>query len=151
MQEPGSAGRHSGNRRGLGKAKAPVGANAKTPAQDEVDHPRGRFHVLGTLILRGVSSRTSAMFTIANESSGPEKYVNHSRLYAMKTKTHFQFRVYLWDLNGGPTLECVAGTNDIELAAAGYRAALERWPHARVMLRHGARTVHDSGPRSVIA
>jgi hypothetical protein len=48
-------------------------------------------------------------------------------------------------------LEHIAGLDDFEVANAAYRAALKRWPNARVILRQGARTVHDSGPRSVIA
>jgi len=69
----------------------------------------------------------------------------------MKAKTHFQFRLDLWDANGGEILAHVAGIDDFEVATAAYRAALTRWPNSRVILRQGARTVHDSGPRSVVA
>jgi len=69
----------------------------------------------------------------------------------MKTKTQFQFRVDLCDVDGNEVLEHIAGIDDFKVAMAAYQAALTRWPHARVILRHGARTVHDSGPRSVIA
>jgi hypothetical protein len=69
----------------------------------------------------------------------------------MKTKTHFQFRLDLWDADGDDALEHVAGIDDFEVATAAYKAALKRWPNSRIVLRHGARTVHDSGPRSVIA
>jgi len=68
-----------------------------------------------------------------------------------KTKTHFQFRLDLWDADGNEVLEHIAGIDDFKVAMGAYQAALTRWPHARVILRHGARTVHDSGPRSVIA
>jgi hypothetical protein len=48
-------------------------------------------------------------------------------------------------------LEHIAGLDDFEVATAAYRAALTRWPNSRVILRQGARIVHDGGPRSVIA
>jgi hypothetical protein len=69
----------------------------------------------------------------------------------MKTKTHFQFRIDLWDVNAGEILAHVAGIDDLAVAKAAYRAACKRWPNSRVILRQGDRTVHDSGPRSVIA
>ena len=69
----------------------------------------------------------------------------------MKTKTHFQFRLDLCDVDGGEVLEHIAGTDDSEVAKAAYKAALRRWPNSRVILRQGDRTVHDSGPRSVVA
>jgi hypothetical protein len=69
----------------------------------------------------------------------------------LKTKTHFQFRLDLWDADGNEVLEHIAGVDDFNVAMGAYQAVLTRWPHARVILRHGARTVHDSGPRSVIA
>ena len=68
-----------------------------------------------------------------------------------KTNTHFQFRLDLWDADGNEVLEHIAGIDDFKVAMGAYQAALTRWPHARVILRHGARTVQDSGPRSVIA
>jgi hypothetical protein len=37
------------------------------------------------------------------------------------------------------------------VATATYEAAVKRRPAARIILRQGARTVHDSGPRSMIA
>jgi hypothetical protein len=70
---------------------------------------------------------------------------------AVKTKTHFQFRLDLWDANAGEILAHVAGIDDLEVAEAAYHAAVKRWPNSRVILRQGARTVEDSGPRSVIA
>ena len=69
----------------------------------------------------------------------------------VKSKTHFQFRLDLWDASGENLLKHVAGIDDVEVAEAAYHAALKRWPTSRVILRQGARTVHDSGPRSVIA
>jgi hypothetical protein len=48
---------------------------------------------------------------------------------------------------GGEIIEHVAGVDDFEIAQATYAAAVRRWPAARIMLRQGARTVHDSGQR----
>jgi hypothetical protein len=41
----------------------------------------------------------------------------------------------------------LAGVEDFELAVATYHAAVARWPDARIMLRQGARVVHDTGER----
>jgi hypothetical protein len=60
-------------------------------------------------------------------------------------------RLDLWDAAGENIVEHVAGIDDFEVATAAYRAALGRWPNSRVILRQGARTVNDSGPRFVIA
>ena len=68
----------------------------------------------------------------------------------VKTKPHFQFRLYLLDAKGESILECIAAFNDFELATAAFRAALTHWSDSQVILRQGARTVQGSGPRSVI-
>jgi hypothetical protein len=60
---------------------------------------------------------------------------------AVKTKTHFSFRVDVWDDAGDNIVEHVAGIDDFETAVATYWAALRRWPKAKVTLRQGARVV----------
>jgi hypothetical protein len=67
----------------------------------------------------------------------------------MKTKTHFAFRVDIWDDTGGSILEHVAGIEDFDVAEATYRAAVARWPMARITLRQGIRVVHDTGQQLV--
>ena len=62
----------------------------------------------------------------------------------MKTKTYFAFRIDIWDDIGNSIVEHVAGVDDFEVAEATYRAAILRWPAARITLRQGARVVHDS-------
>jgi hypothetical protein len=62
----------------------------------------------------------------------------------MKTKTHFAFRVDIWDDTGDSIVEHVAGVDDFEVAEATYRAAVARWPAARITLRQGIRVVNDS-------
>jgi hypothetical protein len=62
----------------------------------------------------------------------------------MKTKTHFTFRVDIWDDTGNSIVEHVAGVDDFEVAEATYRAAVVRWPRARITLRQGARVIEDS-------
>jgi hypothetical protein len=37
------------------------------------------------------------------------------------------------------------GLDDFEVAEATYRAAVARWPAARITLRQGARIVHEGG------
>jgi hypothetical protein len=63
----------------------------------------------------------------------------------MKTKTHFAFRVDIWDADANSIVEHVAGVDDFEVAEATYRAAIARGPAARITLRQGARIVHESG------
>ena len=62
----------------------------------------------------------------------------------MKTKTHFAFRVDIWDDAGDSIVEHVAGVDDFEVAEATYRAAVARWPQARITLPQGIRVVHDT-------
>jgi hypothetical protein len=54
---------------------------------------------------------------------------------SVKTKTHFAFRVDIWDDTGDSIIEHVAGMDDFEVAEATYRAAVARWPAARITLR----------------
>ena len=65
----------------------------------------------------------------------------------MKTKTHFAFRVDIWDDAGDSIVEHVAGADDFQVAQAIYRTAIARWPTARIILRQGIRVVHDTGQR----
>jgi hypothetical protein len=53
---------------------------------------------------------------------------------SVKTKTHFAFRVDIWDDTGDSIIEHVAGADDFEVAEATYRAAVARWPAARITL-----------------
>jgi hypothetical protein len=62
----------------------------------------------------------------------------------MKTKTHFAFRMDIWDHTGNSIIEYVAGVDDFEVAEATYRAAVARWPAAWITLRQGARVIEDS-------
>jgi hypothetical protein len=48
----------------------------------------------------------------------------------MKTKTHFAFRVDIWNDTGDSIVEHV-GVDDFQVAEATYRAAVARWPAAR--------------------
>ena len=63
---------------------------------------------------------------------------------SVKTKTYFAFRVDIWDDTGDSIVEHVAGVDDFEVAEAAYRAAVARWPLARITLRQGARVVHEN-------
>jgi hypothetical protein len=65
----------------------------------------------------------------------------------MKTKTHIRFRVDIWDNVSENVIEHVAGVDDFEVASATYRNAVTRWPAARIILRQGARVVHDTSQR----
>jgi hypothetical protein len=50
----------------------------------------------------------------------------------------------IWDDSGVSIIELVAGVDDFEVAEATYRAAVARWPRARITLRQGIRVVHDT-------
>jgi len=62
----------------------------------------------------------------------------------MKTKTYFAFRVDIWDATCDIIVEHVAGVDDFEVAEATYRAAVARWPLARITMRQGARVVYET-------
>jgi hypothetical protein len=53
----------------------------------------------------------------------------------VKTKTHFAFRIDIWDDVGGEIVEHVTGVDDFEVATATYEAAVRRWPAARINVR----------------
>jgi hypothetical protein len=53
----------------------------------------------------------------------------------MKTRTHFAHRIDMLD---------AAGEIQEHLAGAEWRDAITRWPKATIILRQGARVVHDS-------
>jgi hypothetical protein len=57
----------------------------------------------------------------------------------MTTRTHFAFRINLWDAAGDNIVEHVAGIEDYQVALATVRATCERWPGAPITLRQGAR------------
>jgi hypothetical protein len=62
----------------------------------------------------------------------------------VKTKTHFAFRVDVWDDAGVSIIEHVAGIDDYQVALATFLAACQRWPGTPVTLRQGARVIEDS-------
>jgi hypothetical protein len=61
----------------------------------------------------------------------------------MKTRTHFAHRIDMLDA-AGEIQEHFAGVEDYILAEAVWREAIARWPGATIILRQGARVVHDS-------
>ena len=48
-------------------------------------------------------------------------------------------------------VEHVAGVDDFEVAEATYRAAVARWPRARITLRKGARVIEDTQRLRVVS
>jgi hypothetical protein len=65
----------------------------------------------------------------------------------MKTKTHFAVRIDIRDDVGGSIVEHVAGVDDFEVAEVTDRAAVARWPKARIMLRQASCTTAGNGWR----
>jgi hypothetical protein len=74
-------------------------------------------------------------------SSGPGRVESD---LSVKTKTHFAFRVDVWDDAGVSIIEHVAGIDDYQVALATFLAACQRWPGTPVTLRQGARVIEDS-------
>jgi hypothetical protein len=61
----------------------------------------------------------------------------------MKTRTHFAHSIDMLDA-AGEIQEHLAGVEDYMLAEAVWREAIARWQKAAIILRQGARVVHDS-------
>ena len=57
------------------------------------------------------------------------------------TRTHFVYRIDIWTDDGKNIVEHLAGLENLIVARATYRAACDRWPHARITLRQGSRVV----------
>src|SRR5262249_20586115 len=60
------------------------------------------------------------------------------------TRTHFVYRIDIWTKDGKNIVEHPAGPANLIVPQAAYRAACERWPNARIILRQGARIVEYS-------
>jgi hypothetical protein len=60
------------------------------------------------------------------------------------TRTHFAYRIDLWDSTGENIVEHIAGVEDYQLARGTYRLAVERWPGGAITLRQGARVIEDN-------
>jgi hypothetical protein len=61
----------------------------------------------------------------------------------MRTRTHFAHRIDMLDA-GGKIQEHLTDVEDYILAEAVWREAIARWPGATIILRQGARVVHDT-------
>jgi hypothetical protein len=59
----------------------------------------------------------------------------------MKTKTHFAFRIDVWDGATDNLVEHLAGLDNYAMAVAAYSAAVESRPKDKITLRQGARVV----------
>ena len=62
----------------------------------------------------------------------------------IKNRKQFAHRIDLWDDDGANLVDHLAGVEDLDVAAATYRAACRRWPKAKITLRRGARVVDKS-------
>ena len=61
------------------------------------------------------------------------------------TRTHFVYRIDLWDSNGDNIVEHLAGVEDFQIAMDTYRSAVRRWPGGVITLRQGGGVIKDSG------
>ena len=59
----------------------------------------------------------------------------------MKTKTHFAFRIDVWDGAGDNLVEHLASLDDYGMAVAAYWVAVKNRPKDKITLRQGARAV----------
>ena len=67
----------------------------------------------------------------------------------MKTRTRFAHQIDRLEA-GGKIQEQLADVEDYILAEAAWREAIARWPGATIILRQGARVVHDSRRPQVV-
>jgi hypothetical protein len=65
------------------------------------------------------------------------------------TKTHFDYRIDRWDIDGGNIIQHIANIDDLALAMAAYEAACKNWPGEKITLRQGARVIKDSRQRGL--
>jgi len=59
----------------------------------------------------------------------------------MKTKTHFAFRIDVWDGAGDNLVEHLGGLDDYAMAVAAYWEAVANRPKDKITLRQGIRVV----------
>jgi uncharacterized membrane protein len=62
----------------------------------------------------------------------------------MKTKTHFAFRIDVWDAAGDNIVEQLAGLDDHAMAVAAYAVAAAARPRDKITLRQDARVVRKN-------
>jgi hypothetical protein len=62
----------------------------------------------------------------------------------VKNRKQFAHRIDMWSEDGANLVDHLAGVEDLDGAAATYRAACRRWPKAKITLRQGARVVEKS-------
>ena len=56
----------------------------------------------------------------------------------------FTFRIDRWDHDGHTIMDHVAGSEDLLVAMAAYKAACRHWPGETITLRQVARVIEDS-------
>ena len=61
----------------------------------------------------------------------------------MKEKTHFAFRIDVWDDAGTNIVDHLAGSDSYLVAVAAYWAAVEEKPREKITLRQGAGRVKN--------
>jgi hypothetical protein len=47
---------------------------------------------------------------------------------AINYRSHFAYRIDVWDADGENVIEHLAGVEDLQVAKATYLAACQRWP-----------------------
>jgi hypothetical protein len=57
----------------------------------------------------------------------------------VKNRKQFAHRIDMWSEDGANLVDHLAGVEDLDVAAATYRAACRRWSKAKITLRQGAR------------
>ena len=63
---------------------------------------------------------------------------------AINYRSHFAYRIDMWDADGENIIERLAGIEDLQFAMATYQAACKRWPGAPITLCQGTRVIEDS-------
>jgi hypothetical protein len=86
----------------------------------------------------GFGKGTQDATTWRINTSGPGRVESD---LSVKTKTHFAFRIDVWDDAGDNLVEHLAGLDDYGMAVAAYWAAVESRPKVKITLRQGIRVV----------
>jgi hypothetical protein len=53
------------------------------------------------------------------------------------SRTHFAFRIDMWSPDGSSIIEHIAEVEDLQIAQATYRAAVERWSGGAIIAGRG--------------
>jgi hypothetical protein len=69
---------------------------------------------------------------------------------AINYRSHFAYRIDMWDADGENIIEHLAGVEDLQFAKATYRAACKRWPGTPITLSEGMHVIEDNRRKRLV-